>query len=940
MRPGVCVSRGKRARSAGVFAASAALFACSSSASTDAQGVVSTTLRGRAFFEGPLAERQVVVVDHESDGPREILAEGRTDRDGRFAVEIGPLFGAFLVEVSAVERTDGERLSAPVEVAEAGQVYGDIQVTPITEFVTTYAAFLMKEGRGFSEALDRARTLLHEHFGGMDHARVEAIDPRAGPVVDASDGVVVGVLLAGFSEEARLFRAQKTQASGAQASALALVRAYARDLEDGVFDGRARFGAELSFAGVPIDVESVRLRYANAVESFLGSTANATGLKAEGFASVLERIRTNESVLFPPGSAAARDRDGPEMVSVVLVDERGRERPDGVPVRGRVQLRVRAEDPSGVETIRASGEGLGEAIGDDAAPEPEDGWFRIDTTRLLDGPYAVELVFSDVVGNERRQTISLVADNTAPAVTLEGRSRTGTATVGVSGTWTDAIGPVDIEVFVAGELGARLPRPASPFSATVAVPCSGLPVMITAVAMDAAGNRSLPAMATTLCDAEGPQIILQPTSFIQERDLVLSKNAAGTLVYTVPPGARRLTISESTAFPVVLEKYFTRLDDLPQRGGAAGANLPVLSLRFFDENGPILAARYRYLVGGAAVRAWTPLVVDSSGGATIPISYQALSPELIRRDASVLHRIEIEAVDEVGNSKARAFEFRIDVLSPPVWFEACEPTGDLTWGALPAAYTTSLEVPAVRGDLLYALDLPTGSLAPAGGVNLSITLPAASSRILRLSEQKFSAASFTTTYNGSCGSISLLELHEITDDWTGIQRCSIPGFLPEERVFWDIQTHGPVNDPSTHQTAISLREIAGAELSLVGGRHPLSADQATMLTVRLVSPRLLRNGVSYNFSTAYPAVPSGFSASVNVGGKYRLADLSHSGRDVKVVYAGVLARAFVTRASIDRFEVRTETVNIAAVHPMLPHVAIEVRQDASCNQAVIQELSE
>src|SRR5262249_21151647 len=149
------------------------------------------------------------------------------------------------------------------------------------------------------------------------------------------------------------------------------------------------------------------------------------------------------------------------------------------------------------------------------------------------------------------------------------------------------------------------------------------------------------------------------STIVQERDLVVSRTN-GHLIYYQPARVRSATISEGTASSTLdLEKYFTRLD-------ASADNIPLIRVVV---TGPIATLEYRYVVNGREVRGWSPLPASSE--VPFAISYDRLGLDLVLAPAGALHHLEFRARDMFGRERVRALEFRLVVLSPPLWIDGC-----------------------------------------------------------------------------------------------------------------------------------------------------------------------------------------------------------------------------------------------------------------------------
>lgn len=175
----------------------------SSSSSTTTASQPDTVVSGVAS-KGPIKNGLVKVYavgSNESTG--ELLAEGGTDSEGQFSVNLGPYVGAILVEASGsyVDEATGLEASvsgdlplrAALEYAE-GDVW--VAVTALTELATRQA-----EAAGFSvDEIGAANVLVSDqfHFSIID---VQPVDPSAEVLEDVPEAVAQYTLaLAGVSQ--------------------------------------------------------------------------------------------------------------------------------------------------------------------------------------------------------------------------------------------------------------------------------------------------------------------------------------------------------------------------------------------------------------------------------------------------------------------------------------------------------------------------------------------------------------------------------------------------------------------------------------------------------------------------------------------------------------------------------------------------------------------
>src|SRR5262249_18182928 len=182
---------------------------------------------------------------------------------------------------------------------------------------------------------------------------------------------------------------------------------------------------------------------------------------------------------------------------------------NGATVSGTVTVSAAAADNVGVAGVQFFGDGMALGAEDTSAPFS----ISVDTTGSSNGPHAITAVARDAAGNTTTSapvTVT-VANGPAPDTTPPTVSITSPATgATVSGTVTltasasDNVGVVGVQFFGDGAaLGAE--DTSAPFSASVDTTASSNgPHTLTAVARDAAGNRTTSAAVTVTVSNAAP----------------------------------------------------------------------------------------------------------------------------------------------------------------------------------------------------------------------------------------------------------------------------------------------------------------------------------------------------------------------------------------------------------------------------------------------------
>lgn len=225
-----------------------------------------------------------------------------------------------------------------------------------------------------------------------------------------------------LAQLARTFAAAAKVADITAPDVVALLR---QDLAaDGQFDGKGAGGAQLETVGIPpvaLDEDALRLRLANALDDFVRSGNNLSGLTRARLADagVFTTISGDVSALFGARTPAPYDSEGPTLSIAAGYGAAGL-LPVGATnlVNGVLRLAITASDPAGVQAIDLTRDGAtmqgtfsqGAGTGTLVA--------TYDTTGHLDGLVSFSITATDGRGNPRTTTYQVTIDNTGPRVTV------------------------------------------------------------------------------------------------------------------------------------------------------------------------------------------------------------------------------------------------------------------------------------------------------------------------------------------------------------------------------------------------------------------------------------------------------------------------------------------------------------------------------------------
>lgn len=889
---------------------------------------VSTTLSVEVFLGEPGRSWNVEVFEVLDTGELQVVERAESD-SGAFEIDLGFRSGIFYVRASS----DGQEQLSAYTRAQLDQDER-LFITPYTHLAAVLADFL--EGPP-DQRIERAESLVNSHFLGLSHAEIRPFDVRREPAVSFTDDVASGFLLEALSTLAREW--SEDRASGA-VSAGRLLDSLAADLaEDGLFDGRGERGRMIVLGGRGLDSMVLRSDLGRALLSFADSSDNVTAFSREDLQSAAQALAESRSPLFPDGETEPLDDDGP-VFTRWFFSRGGVPIPADRPLRGIVDLEVELEDAG--QVVRVAFPAAGVEVTDRTAVR-----FPFDTTVVGEGPQTAELVAADDSGNESRLSVAFDVDNTAPTLTVAAIGRVTGTTVAVSGSAMDDRGPVtEIRALVGSEEVGRAEDVAGPFSFGVEIPC-GQRFSVVVQAIDRAGNvAEVP--EEVLCDVVAPAIEVVLTTFVQEDSLeaVHSDDGAVTEYRPGPNGVEQAFIDAFTVWPIRISKYINRLDDLSAVGVVGGgSNIPRIRFRATELAGqPVasgweaLTVEYRYLVDGTEIRPWT--VLSPIGGLPeyeVPMSYQALGPELGSAGPPSEHVVEVRVTDEVGLTATRAFPFGMDLLSPPVLFSGCQLSPVLSSFQIPAQnmgalYGSLPEAEAVIGDVAYPLHLPPGSLAPPISARLAFTAPSAETRVLELWEDTHFATANHPDSNDTMGcppnNYALREMplgRNVT--------CTIGDVFLDRSL--ERNTFG-LNDGDSHTTRVELRRGASVLQPDANGQHEIGPDSPADVRGMLVAPRVRFDGVAYNWRQSF-SLPNGYMAGP-YGPRYRLDWTWHEGVDLAPWNSWVEPDvAFVTRPYMYELELELSPMALSAQVAGRTDIALDVQVEPECELSFLHQ---
>jgi hypothetical protein len=331
-----------------------------------------------------------------------------------------------------------DRLRTVIPAYTDGASLSTVQLTPLTELAVAYLEYLTSTSTGGADLAARwatAHGAIEAHFGVSNVRDVTPSTPAQVDTLAANDRY--GLVLLGISRAAWRASAAGGGDAGAFGSAVnayAVTRAWARDLGDGCWDGRAGT-TTLTYGGVtPLTAEAARLHLAQAIVDYLGDGARnqTTFTTAADVLPLLDTVAL--AATSAPGACAGGalfatpgrpfDREPPVITFGAF--------PATDPfVRGTFDVTATATDNLDTEPSLTFTTGQTDIDIDRSEVRA-----TIATAALPDGALTIGLASQDDSGNAATATRTVTVDNTAPVVTITAPAQAGGVYRTLNVAWT------------------------------------------------------------------------------------------------------------------------------------------------------------------------------------------------------------------------------------------------------------------------------------------------------------------------------------------------------------------------------------------------------------------------------------------------------------------------------------------------------------------------
>lgn len=611
---------------------------------------------------GPIVNAEISAYDW--DGSRgDHRGTTRTDGEGKYSLDISVSDRPLLIgsrEGSYSEESTGrsvqmgnDELTAVIFYESGRDV--DVQLTYFTTLATCRAEYLIKEeGQTVGNAINQANNEWSAILG-VDIVGVQPVDVTKSsaftPFMTPSHQY--GVALAGVSELVEHIRVEQGgDENNTSFSTKYLTKVACEDLRfNGELDGLSaptpgNPSGQLYIGSTALNIDLYRRALGQGVIAFGENENNKTGLVASDFLELANGIAISSSAVFGGVEGTPVDNEGPIVTSTIAA---------GSLLNGTAEVPFEVSDPLGVKTVSFY---IDDALYAEGQPaNPTLNWI---TTAYSDGEHIVRVVATDVLDNETSEEFTFTVANAGPSLTFTSSVLVNATAYTATGAYSAVIAGVDrIEV---NGVEAILNEDEGTWSANISL--DGGVNEIEAIIYDELNNTSTEEISVRV-DLFAPQI--------QSRDTLATLTNYDGLLNT----CESVLLNNDTANsrPICLNAEKASLSGQPITYTLYNDGYLVLGVDFIDPQGTHgvfsdvedITLEYQVQLNGQVLVDWAlvPRPDSARSYAHLPVTTEYFGEDFYQVSREDDFTVIFRATDAASSSASLAYEFQLDVLTPP-----------------------------------------------------------------------------------------------------------------------------------------------------------------------------------------------------------------------------------------------------------------------------------
>jgi len=642
------------------------------------------TINGRVV-DGTIINSQINVYSFENGSVGELLASTTSNNEGSYTIALHQKNQAVLIEAtggSYIEETSGtlvtlqpgQRLRSIVNY-DSGNL--DVNITPLTHLATALTEQKISQGALAQDAIDEAVAEISGLFN-IDVIKTDPLDitDPANAALMISNGHLYGIYLAALSSYTQWASEQNATLAHTTYTTIGLAQTLYTDiLADGKLDGKGMTEqgdpVDLGIGIVALNENSLRVTLAQHILAIINSEINKTTMTIDDVLPSAQRLADSSHILFGDNPPAASSDTIPALFTI---------EPDininsNVFSFGTLYFSVNISGP--LDAVAVEFDIDGAVI--DTVVDAKNPIMEIDVSQYTDGDHTIGVRATDILGVELYQQFSINFTNISPLINVTSPSLTNQDNFTASGTFDDST--TAITSILVQEQSATLLAGGSWTAPTV---LDIGPNILTIMIEDDAGilyqtqtridlDKTLPAIDTSTGHS-------------------LAKFSLGNGLTEVLPLANSNLLT-----PLFQESDKLELNGtVTTRGALDIAGIPYFAFKALDpdQEGVFTApesmrARFAYKKNDQEFTPWRDMTLVGQEF-LLPLASETLDPAWHQTIFSDEHFIQVEVIDQAGNTTETMFSFKIDIHAPAFSIETMRALNTELFATTPFANRVNL----------------------------------------------------------------------------------------------------------------------------------------------------------------------------------------------------------------------------------------------------------
>ncbi len=642
------------------------------------------TINGRVV-DGTIIDSQINVYSFENGSIGELLASTTSNNEGSYTIELQQKNQAVLIEATGgsyieeasgtlVNLQPGQRLRSIVNY-DSGNL--DVNITPLTHLATALTEQKISQGMIAQDAIDEAVAEISGLFN-IDVIKTNPLDitDPANTALMISNGHLYGIYLAALSSYTKWASEQNATQAHTTYTTIGLAQTLYTDiLADGKLDGKGMTEqgepVDLGIGIVALNENSLRVTFAQHILAIINSEINQTTITIDDVLPSAQRLADSSHDLFGDNPPAASSDTIPALFTI---------EPDininsNVFSFGTLYFSVSISGP--LDAVEVEFDIDGAVI--DAVIDAKNPIMEINVSQYTDGDHTIGVRATDILGVELYQQFNINFTNISPLISVTSSPLTNQQNFTTSGTFdnsTTAITSIMIQ-----EQSAILLEDGSWTAPTV---------------LDVGSN-----ILTILIEDDMGTLYQTQTRIDLDQTLPAIDTSAGHSLAQFSPGNGQIEIlplaNSNLLTPIFQESDKLELaGTVTTRGALDIAGIPYFAFKALDpdQEGIFTApeamrARFAYRKNDQEFTPWRELTLVGQEF-LLPLTSETLEPAWHQTIFSDEHSIQVEAIDQAGNTTETMFSFKIDIHAPAFSIETMRALNTELFATTPFANRANL----------------------------------------------------------------------------------------------------------------------------------------------------------------------------------------------------------------------------------------------------------